>query len=86
MPPTRCRDRTILSCLSCSSFREVGGCSVAAFPPVRRLILYHHAPSHTNDQMDEMAARYREMGAAMGIDVLTACEGMVLSIGPRGAP
>ncbi len=52
---------------------------------VRRLILYHHAPSHTDEQMDEIAKTYREKGAAMGIDVLTACEGMVLKVGPRGA-
>ena len=51
---------------------------------VRRLILYHHAPSHTDDQMDEIAARYRAMGAERGIDVITACEGMVLTVGVRG--
>lgn len=59
---------------------------IVAGNDVRRLILYHHAPSHTDDQMDEIAARYRELGAGMGIDVITACEGMVLSVGPRGAP
>jgi len=59
---------------------------IVAGNDVRRLILYHHAPSHTDDQMDEIAARYKELGATMGIDVLTACEGMVLSVGPRGAP
>jgi phosphoribosyl 1,2-cyclic phosphodiesterase len=51
---------------------------------VRRLILYHHAPSHTDDQMDEIAARYRALGAQRGIDVITACEGMMLTVGVRG--
>ena len=58
---------------------------VVAGNDVRRLILYHHAPSHGDDQMDEIAARYRELGMTMGIDVITACEGMVLTVGPRGA-
>jgi phosphoribosyl 1,2-cyclic phosphodiesterase len=56
---------------------------IVAGNDVRRLILYHHAPSHTDDQMDEIAARYKEKGAAVGVDVLTACEGMVLKVGPR---
>jgi phosphoribosyl 1,2-cyclic phosphodiesterase len=51
---------------------------------VRRLILYHHAPSHTDDQMDEIAARYKALGAQRGVDVVTACEGMMLIVGARG--
>jgi phosphoribosyl 1,2-cyclic phosphodiesterase len=59
---------------------------IVANNEVRRLILYHHAPSHTDDQMDDIAARYREKGASMGVDVITACEGMVLTVGPvKGA-
>ena len=59
---------------------------IVANNDVRRLILYHHAPSHNDDQMDEIAARYREKGASMGVDVITACEGMVLTVGPvKGA-
>lgn len=53
---------------------------------VRRLILYHHAPSHDDDQMDAIAAEYKARGAAVGLDVITACEGMVLTVGAqRGA-
>jgi len=48
---------------------------------VRRLILYHHAPAHDDDQMDTIAAEYRARGAEVGIDVITACEGMVLTVG-----
>ncbi|HTL34458.1 MAG TPA: MBL fold metallo-hydrolase [Kofleriaceae bacterium] len=50
---------------------------------VRRLVLYHHAPSHTDDQMDKIAADYLAKGAALGIEVLTSFEGMTLPIGPE---
>jgi phosphoribosyl 1,2-cyclic phosphodiesterase len=50
---------------------------------VRQLVLYHHAPSHTDDQMDKIAAEYLAKGASIGIDVLTSFEGMTLSIGPE---
>lgn len=56
---------------------------------VRRLVLYHHAPSHSDEQMDQIAADYLVKGAALGIEVVTASEGMTLSIGapdPAGEP
>jgi phosphoribosyl 1,2-cyclic phosphodiesterase len=49
---------------------------------VRRLVLYHHAPSHTDDVMDEIAARYAAEGAKLGIDVITARERMEIGVGP----
>jgi phosphoribosyl 1,2-cyclic phosphodiesterase len=49
----------------------------------RRLILFHHAPSHDDALMDEMAKTYREKGAAIGIDVITSAEGMTLKIGGK---
>jgi phosphoribosyl 1,2-cyclic phosphodiesterase len=49
---------------------------------VRRLVLYHHAPTHNDDQMDGIARRYAERGEELGIEVVTAWEGMVLDIGP----
>jgi phosphoribosyl 1,2-cyclic phosphodiesterase len=52
---------------------------------VRRLVLYHHAPSHGDDQMDQIAATYVAKGAAVGVDVVTSYEGMTLPIG-IGAP
>ena len=48
---------------------------------VRRLVLYHHAPSHGDEQMDKIAADYLEKGQAMGVEVLTSFEGMTLPIG-----
>ena len=52
---------------------------------VRRLVLYHHAPSHSDEQMDQIAAKYLALGAGMGIEVLTAFEGMTLPIGLEAA-
>ena len=51
---------------------------------VRRLVLYHHAPSHSDDQMDQIAAQYLAKGAEVGVEVLTSFEGMTLPIGPQG--
>ena len=48
---------------------------------VRRLVLYHHAPGHTDEQMDQVAATYLAKGAAIGIEVLTSFEGMTLPVG-----
>ncbi len=53
---------------------------------VRRLVLYHHAPSHGDDQMDQIAANYLAKGAAVGIEVLTSFEGMTLPIGDDFIP
>jgi phosphoribosyl 1,2-cyclic phosphodiesterase len=49
---------------------------------VRRLVLYHHAPSHTDELMDKIAADYLAKGQERGIEVLTSFEGMTLPIGP----
>jgi phosphoribosyl 1,2-cyclic phosphodiesterase len=51
---------------------------------VRRLVLYHHAPSHTDEQMDQIAAAYLAKGEKLGIEVLTSFEGMTVEIG-KGA-
>ena len=48
---------------------------------VRRLVLYHHAPSHTDEIMDEIAVRYAKTGRELGIEVLTARERMELAVG-----
>lgn len=53
---------------------------------VRRLVLYHHAPSHTDDQMDQIAATYKARGEAVGIEVVTAHEGMTLLIHRTAEP
>jgi phosphoribosyl 1,2-cyclic phosphodiesterase len=57
------------------------GLEICAAARVRRLVLYHHAPSHGDDQMDRIAAEYLRKGAGVGIEVLTSFEGMTLPIG-----
>lgn len=48
---------------------------------VRRIVLYHHAPGHTDEMMDKIAATYAERGRRRGIDVVVAREGLSLRIG-----
>ena len=47
---------------------------------IRRLVLFHHAPSHNDEIMDEMSATYRERGRELGVSVVTAHERLVLEI------
>jgi phosphoribosyl 1,2-cyclic phosphodiesterase len=54
---------------------------ICAEAGVKRLVLYHHAPSHSDDQMDQVAATYLAKGATVGIEVVTSCEGMSLPVG-----
>ncbi|MFT3692378.1 MAG: MBL fold metallo-hydrolase [Kofleriaceae bacterium] len=54
---------------------------VCAEAGVRQLVLYHHAPSHSDEQMDQIAASYLAKGAVKGIEVLTSFEGMSIPIG-----
>ena len=56
---------------------------VCAEAGVRRLVLYHHAPSHSDDQMDQMADRYAIIGRDRNVEVVTAREGMCLVVGPE---
>lgn len=53
-------------------------CGEAGVP---KLVLYHHAPSHSDEQMDEVAERYRQIGAERGIEVVTSREGLTLGVG-----
>ncbi len=56
---------------------------ICVLAKARRLVLYHHAPSHGDEQMDRIAVEYLAKGAAVGIEVLTSFEGMTLPIGPE---
>lgn len=48
---------------------------------VRRLVLYHHAPSHTDRMMDAIEDTYRLRGHRAGVQVIVARERMTLQIG-----
>lgn len=50
---------------------------------VKRLVLYHHAPGHDDDKMDQVDATYRVRGASRGIEVVTARESQTLRVGRR---
>ncbi len=50
---------------------------------VARLVLFHHAPNHSDAMMDEIDAQYRRKGETLGIEVVTAREGMALAVGSR---
>ena len=53
---------------------------VAARAGARRLALFHHDPSHTDERMDLMLARARELGERRGLqEVIAASEGLTLS-------
>jgi phosphoribosyl 1,2-cyclic phosphodiesterase len=53
---------------------------------VRRLVLYHHAPSHDDAEMDRIEEVYREKGEEVGIEVVAARERMVLRVGQTTDP
>ncbi len=61
---------------------------VAVRAGARRLALFHHDPSHTDERMDALIERARELGARRGLDeVIAASEGLTLSFGsPSPAP
>jgi len=48
---------------------------------IRRLVLYHHAPGHSDKVMDSMEDTYRRRGNELGIQVVVARERMTLQIG-----
>jgi ribonuclease BN (tRNA processing enzyme) len=54
---------------------------LAAAHGVRRLMLYHHDPERTDDEVDAIVASYSDAGVA----VEAAYEGMVIDL-PRAAP
>ena len=50
---------------------------------IRCLVLFHHAPNHTDEQMDQISAHYQEAGARLGMEVITAREGLNLPVRDR---
>jgi phosphoribosyl 1,2-cyclic phosphodiesterase len=57
---------------------------VAKLSGARRLVLFHHDPAHSDDDLDRLAASARCLGAYAGLDeVLAAAEGLVVDLGAR---
>ena len=48
---------------------------------IRRLILFHHAPSRSDTEMDKLEEYYRQLGRTRGLQVIAARESMALSVG-----
>jgi phosphoribosyl 1,2-cyclic phosphodiesterase len=54
---------------------------VAKQAGVRSLVMFHHDPAHSDDDLDEMTDRLNEAGAAAGLEsVICATEGLKLSL------
>jgi ribonuclease BN (tRNA processing enzyme) len=57
---------------------------VAARAGARRLALFHHDPSHSDERLDELVARADEVGRQRGLEeVIAASEGLTLALSPR---
>ncbi len=71
--------------------RDWGHCTVeyavwlAATAGVHRLALFHHDPSHADDQLDLLTEQAREIGREAGVEVFAAREGMTVPV-PSRAP
>jgi phosphoribosyl 1,2-cyclic phosphodiesterase len=52
---------------------------VAREAGARRLVLFHHDPTHDDDFVDTMVARARSLADGSGIEVLGAQEGLVIT-------
>lgn len=56
---------------------------ICAGNDIRRVALYHHAPSHSDTIMDEIDRTYRALGRQVGLSVVTSREQMTLDIGEQ---
>lgn len=53
---------------------------VAARAGVRQLCLFHHDPSHTDEELDGMLESVRPAADAAGVPVLSAAEGLTINL------
>jgi len=49
----------------------------------KKLLLFHHDPSHTDEQVDQILAHCRRLAAGSTMEVVAAAEGSVLEVGGR---
>jgi phosphoribosyl 1,2-cyclic phosphodiesterase len=54
---------------------------VAKEAGVHRLCLFHHDPAHSDDVLDTLLVEAQDHGAACGVDVISAYEGLTLTLG-----
>ena len=66
--------------------RDWGHCTVdyainvAAQAGARKLVLFHHDPSHHDDLVDQLASEAAERGRAYGLEVVAAYEGLTVTL------
>jgi phosphoribosyl 1,2-cyclic phosphodiesterase len=66
--------------------RDWGHCTleyallVARTARAKRLVLFHHDPWHSDEQLDQLTADLRAQAAGTGVDVSAAYEGLVLDV------
>jgi phosphoribosyl 1,2-cyclic phosphodiesterase len=53
---------------------------VARTARAKRLVMFHHDPSHNDDDIDRMRKELQEAAAGTGVEVLAAYEGMTLDL------
>lgn len=58
---------------------------VATEVGARQLVLFHYDPRRSDDELDAQVDRLRTAGAARGVDVVAAAQGMTLDVGSGGA-
>jgi ribonuclease BN (tRNA processing enzyme) len=54
---------------------------VAAESGARRLALFHHDPTHGDDEIDRLVEHAAEVAAPAGVEVFAAAEGLSLVVG-----
>jgi phosphoribosyl 1,2-cyclic phosphodiesterase len=54
--------------------------AVAHQSGVRRVVLFHHDPSHDDDMVDRMLEGARALASGCGLEVLAAAEGLTISL------
>ncbi len=66
--------------------RDWGHCTleyallVARAAKAKRLVLFHHDPAHSDNDLDRLSATLRESAAGSQVEVITSFEGLVLEL------
>jgi phosphoribosyl 1,2-cyclic phosphodiesterase len=53
---------------------------VARTARAKRLVMFHHDPGHTDEDIDRLASELRDHAAGSGVEVIAAYEGLVLDL------